>query len=123
MTRLAGACGTAANLAHMAARPELPTPLLSEARKRYAQNAWQAAAEALLRASVRSVRASWRLHSSAYKSRQQLRGGSVLIVGAGNCGAEIALELASGGRKVFLSGRDTGQAPFSYLELLGQVAI
>jgi putative flavoprotein involved in K+ transport len=51
------------------------------------------------------------LHSSAYKNPEQLRDGPVLLVGAGNSGAEIGLELARRGRKVWLSGRDTGQVP------------
>ena len=52
------------------------------------------------------------LHSSAYRNPDQLREGATLIVGAGNSGAEISLELARRGRKVWLSGRDTGQVPF-----------
>ena len=52
------------------------------------------------------------LHSSAYRNPGQLRDGSVLVVGAGNSGAEIALELARAGRTVFLSGRDPGHVPF-----------
>jgi putative flavoprotein involved in K+ transport len=51
------------------------------------------------------------LHSSDYRGPSQLRDGSVLIVGAGNSGAEIALELSEG-RQVWMSGRDTGQIPF-----------
>lgn len=52
------------------------------------------------------------LHSSAYKNPGQLKPGSVLLVGAGNSGAEIGLELAKLGKKVLISGRDTGQVPF-----------
>jgi putative flavoprotein involved in K+ transport len=52
------------------------------------------------------------LHSSAYRNPGQLRDGSVLVVGAGNSGAEIALELARTGRTVLLSGRDPGHVPF-----------
>jgi putative flavoprotein involved in K+ transport len=37
--------------------------------------------------------------------------GSVLVVGAGNSGAQIALELAQSGRPTWLSGRDTGSIP------------
>jgi putative flavoprotein involved in K+ transport len=51
------------------------------------------------------------LHSSAYRNQSQLRAGSVLVVGAGNSGAEIALE-SSAGHRTWLSGRDTGQEPF-----------
>ncbi len=50
------------------------------------------------------------LHSSEYKNVSQLRNGGVLIVGAGNSGAEIALEAARG-HPVWLSGRDTGHVP------------
>jgi len=51
------------------------------------------------------------LHSRDYKEPAQLREGDVLIVGAGNSGAEIAKELA-GRHRVFISGRDVGQIPF-----------
>ena len=37
--------------------------------------------------------------------------GGVLVVGAGNSGAQIALELAESGRPTWLSGRDTGSIP------------
>ena len=50
------------------------------------------------------------LHSSGYRNPSQLREGSVLVVGAGNSGAEIALEVSSG-HHTWLSGRDTGQEP------------
>jgi putative flavoprotein involved in K+ transport len=52
------------------------------------------------------------LHSTAYKNPEQLRDGPVLIVGAGNSGAEIGIELARKGHQVWMSGRDTGQVPF-----------
>jgi putative flavoprotein involved in K+ transport len=52
------------------------------------------------------------LHSLDYRNPSQLRQGDVLIVGAGNSGSEIALELARGGHKVWMSGRDTGHLPF-----------
>lgn len=50
------------------------------------------------------------LHSSQYRSPSQLREGEVLVVGAGNSGAEIAIEL-SRHHRTWLSGRDTGQEP------------
>lgn len=52
------------------------------------------------------------LHSSEYRNPAQLREGAVLVVGAGNSGAEIALE-SSARHLTWLSGRDTGQEPFS----------
>ena len=50
------------------------------------------------------------LHSSEYRRPSQLQVGDTLVVGAGNSGAEIALE-ASHEHRVQLSGRDTGQEP------------
>ena len=51
------------------------------------------------------------LHSSDYRNPSQLRDGGVLIVGAGNSGAEIALE-AVRSHPTWLSGRDVGHIPF-----------
>ncbi|HSK18489.1 MAG TPA: NAD(P)-binding domain-containing protein [Longimicrobiales bacterium] len=51
------------------------------------------------------------LHSSEYRSPAQLRDGPVLVVGAGNSGAEIAIEVART-HTTTLAGRDTGQVPF-----------
>jgi len=50
------------------------------------------------------------LHSSAYRNPGQIPEGDVLLVGAGNSGAEISLELAAT-RHTYLSGRDTGNVP------------
>ena len=52
------------------------------------------------------------LHSEDYRNPAQLRDGDVLIVGAGNSGAEIAVELARTGRRTYVAGRDVGQIPF-----------
>lgn len=54
------------------------------------------------------------LHSSDYRNPFALAPGSVLVVGAGNSGAQIALELARY-RKVWLAGRDTGHLPRTLL--------
>jgi len=51
------------------------------------------------------------LHSSEYRSPSQLREGDVLVVGAGNSGAEIAKELSQH-HHVSLSGKSPGQVPF-----------
>ena len=51
------------------------------------------------------------LHSSQYRRPAQIPEGEVLVVGAGNSGAQIAVELAASGRSVRLSGRDTGSLP------------
>lgn len=50
------------------------------------------------------------LHSSEYQRPSQLRAGGVLAVGAGNSGAEIALEV-SRSHQTWLSGRHLGSEP------------
>ena len=52
------------------------------------------------------------LHSSDYRNPSQLKKGPALIVGAGNSGSEIAMDLARAGHQVWMSGRDTGELPF-----------
>lgn len=51
------------------------------------------------------------LHVRDYRNPGQLRDGTTLIVGAGNSGAELAVELASR-HPVLLSGRHPGHLPF-----------
>jgi len=51
------------------------------------------------------------MHSVEYRNPDQLQDGSVLIVGAGNSGAEIAMEVSQN-HQTWLSGRDTGHVPF-----------
>ncbi|HEY6953174.1 MAG TPA: NAD(P)/FAD-dependent oxidoreductase [Bacteroidota bacterium] len=51
------------------------------------------------------------LHSDDYKNPGQLPQGTILVVGAGNSGAEISIELAHAGRTVWLAGRDVGRIP------------
>ena len=50
------------------------------------------------------------LHSSDYRNPWAIPDGPALVVGAGNSGAQIALELAQH-RPVWLAGRDTGHLP------------
>jgi putative flavoprotein involved in K+ transport len=50
------------------------------------------------------------LHSKEYRNPSQIPKGAVLVVGAGNSGAEIAIELAPH-HQTWLSGPDTGQEP------------
>ena len=52
------------------------------------------------------------LHSVHYRNLSQLKPGGVLVVGAGNSGADIALEAARAGHRTWLSGRDVGHIPF-----------
>jgi putative flavoprotein involved in K+ transport len=51
------------------------------------------------------------LHSLDYRNPSQLKPGEVLIVGAGNSGADIAMDLATSHR-IHLSGRHPGHVPF-----------
>lgn len=52
-------------------------------------------------------------HSVAYKNPEQLKPGSVLLVGASNSGAEIAIDIAST-HQVWLAGRHPGNIPVAY---------
>jgi putative flavoprotein involved in K+ transport len=60
------------------------------------------------------------LHSSEYRRPSQLRDGGVLIVGAGNSGADIAMELVRD-HPVWLAGRDTGHIPVRIERLPGKI--
>ncbi|HEX5025153.1 MAG TPA: NAD(P)/FAD-dependent oxidoreductase [Agriterribacter sp.] len=59
------------------------------------------------------------IHSHDYKNLSQLQDGPVLVAGAGNSGAEIALEAAKS-HTVWLSGRDTGHIPFDIESNIGK---
>jgi putative flavoprotein involved in K+ transport len=50
------------------------------------------------------------LHSSKYRNPSQLQEGAVLVVGAGNSGAEIAFEV-SRTHPTYLSGKPSGEQP------------
>jgi putative flavoprotein involved in K+ transport len=62
------------------------------------------------------------LHSSEYRNPSQLAAGGVLVVGAGNSGAEIAAETARA-HATWMSGRDVGQIPFRIERFLSQVVL
>jgi putative flavoprotein involved in K+ transport len=62
------------------------------------------------------------LHSSEYRNPSQLREGGVLIAGAGNSGAEIAIEVARSHR-TWMSGRQTGQVPFRIDSLVARMIL
>ncbi|WP_460275694.1 flavin-containing monooxygenase [Celeribacter sp. ULVN23_4] len=54
------------------------------------------------------------MHSSAYRNPAQLEEGAVLVVGAGSSGVQIAEELMTSGRKVYLSVGPHDRPPRSY---------
>lgn len=60
------------------------------------------------------------LHAAEYRNPNQLPKGDVLVVGAGNSGAEIAKELART-RRVTLAGPSTGALPFRPESVLARV--
>jgi putative flavoprotein involved in K+ transport len=51
------------------------------------------------------------LDAAGYRNPSQLQDGGVLVVGAGNSGAEIALEVA-GRHPTWLAGKESGHVPF-----------
>ena len=51
------------------------------------------------------------MHSAQYRSPSQLQDGAVLVIGAGNSGGEIAIELASE-RSILLAGDIKAHVPF-----------
>jgi putative flavoprotein involved in K+ transport len=68
------------------------------------------------------------LHSSSYRKPQELPDGDILIVGAGNSGAQIAVELAhtqrqvmiaSGHKLMYLPMRVAGRSIFHWFDQLG----
>jgi putative flavoprotein involved in K+ transport len=59
------------------------------------------------------------IHSREYRNPGQLRPGGVLLAGAGNSGAEIAIEVARTHR-TWMSGRDVGQVPFRIGSWIGR---
>jgi putative flavoprotein involved in K+ transport len=59
------------------------------------------------------------LHSVEYRNASQVADGPVLVVGAGNSGAEIAFELANTHRTL-LAGRESGHIPFRIERAFGR---
>lgn len=59
------------------------------------------------------------MHSHEYRNPAQLPDGPVLLVGAGNSGAEIAMDLART-HQVYLAGRDVGHIPFDIAGIMGR---
>ena len=59
------------------------------------------------------------LHSHDYRGPFQLQDGGVLVVGAGNSGGDIALEVAQT-HPTWMSGKESGHVPFPIDGLLGR---
>ncbi len=51
------------------------------------------------------------IHSSAYRNPSQLQDGGVLVVGAGNSGADIAMEVARS-HPTWMAGKESAYVPF-----------
>lgn len=62
------------------------------------------------------------LHAHEYRNPSQLQDGGVLLVGVGNSGAEIGLELARTHR-TWLSGKESGHIPFRIDSLMGRFVL
>ena len=63
------------------------------------------------------------LHSFDYRQPEQLQPGGVLVVGAGNSGAEIALEVGRPASPPGSPDRDTGHVPFRIDGLAGTLLL
>src|SRR5690606_17467885 len=59
------------------------------------------------------------IHSRDYRNPTQLKPGDALVVGAGNSGAEIALDINEG-RRVWLAGDYPGYIPFDINSFLAR---
>ena len=54
------------------------------------------------------------LHSAAYRGPHQLLPGPVLVVGAGQSGADLSLEVARAGHDTWLAGKEPGEIPVEF---------
>jgi len=63
------------------------------------------------------------MHSKAYRNPGQLKPGGVLLVGAGNSGADIAMETARNGHDTWIAGPSTGSIPFRTERFLGRMVL
>jgi putative flavoprotein involved in K+ transport len=62
------------------------------------------------------------IHTFDYRNPSQLQPGGVVVVGAGNSGAEIALDVVPG-HETWLAGPDTGHVPFRIEGLVARVLL
>jgi len=63
------------------------------------------------------------LNAGDYRRPAQLGKGAVLVVGAGNSGAEIALDAARAGHTTWLAGRHPGHLPFQIGGFLARLVL
>ena len=61
------------------------------------------------------------MHSFEYRNPSQLKEGDVLVVGAANSGAEIALDISKSGHPTWLSGRHPGHVPINIHGLVARL--
>ena len=61
------------------------------------------------------------MHSFEYRNPSQLKEGNVLVVGAANSGAEIALDISKSGHPTWLSGRHPGHVPINIHGLVARL--
>lgn len=61
------------------------------------------------------------MHSTEYRNPSQLRAGPVLVVGPGNSGADVALDVASN-HETWLSGEHPGHIPVNTVGTSGRLA-
>ena len=59
------------------------------------------------------------VHSCNYVNPSQLKDGGVLIVGAGNSGADIAMEIVKNHR-TWMAGKESGHVPFRIESFAGR---
>jgi putative flavoprotein involved in K+ transport len=59
------------------------------------------------------------MHSSEYRNPSQLQDGGVLVVGVGNSGADIGLDVAST-RPTWVAGKEPGHLPFAIESFFGR---
>jgi putative flavoprotein involved in K+ transport len=62
------------------------------------------------------------LHSSEYRNPGQLKPGGVLLIGAGNSGADIAMDVAPA-HETWLAGRHPGHVPFRVGSLAARLIV
>lgn len=59
------------------------------------------------------------LHSHEYRNRSQLQSGAVLVVGVGNSGADIAIDVARA-HATWLAGKENGHIPYRIESFFGR---